>query len=149
MEHHTEVGCDHSIRSLERISIKYQWSLDLLYFLTPIFPSHTVVDIFIGGVYPTWWESVIDVKSPVYYFNWLETPNVIWVELAQVDFDTLDEYLYLRPQDMSLVADVTCDFVNDDGAKYCSGADEESAANDRAIAVASTLLLVIASTMMM
>jgi len=77
-----------------------------------------------GGVYPTWWESAIDLNNQVYYFNWLTTPNIIWVDLNDVDFDTLDKYYYLRPQDNDLVANVMCDFVDEDGDSFpCDDAE--------------------------
>lgn len=74
-----------------------------------------------NGVYPTWWESVADLTNKVYYFNWLTTPNVIWVDLNEIDFDSLDKYYYVRPQQVDLVGNVMCDFVdkNDTSMPSC------------------------------
>lgn len=72
-----------------------------------------------GGVYPTWWTSFTDNTDRVYYFNWLTTPNTIWVELEEADaihaFDEGEPYLKLKPQDPSLVGHVLCDFITADG----------------------------------
>jgi len=67
-----------------------------------------------GGVYPTWWVSVADVTTSIYYFNWLLTPNLIWVDLSHVDFETIDTYYSVRPQNPDLVGDVTCEMTDKD-----------------------------------
>lgn len=71
-----------------------------------------------GGVYPTWWVSIVDVTNKVYYFNWLTTPNIMWVDLKEVGFDTIKDYYYLKPQDTKLVSNVMCDFVDDEGTSF-------------------------------
>ena len=94
---------------------------------------------------------MIDVTNSVYYFNWLETPNIIWVDIANVDFDSLDTYYYLRPQDPELVADVKCDFHDENGAKLCTEDKTSSSASERFYSTAlismATLLVVIVSAM--
>ncbi len=47
-------------------------------FGTPYAGSH--------GTYPTWWRSVIDVDSHVFYIETTVTPNVFWVDLAKLNF---------------------------------------------------------------
>ena len=65
-------------------------------------------------MYPTWWVSVADVTTSIYYFNWLLTPNLIWVDLSHVDFETIDTYYSVRPQNPDLVGDVTCEMTDKD-----------------------------------
>lgn len=87
---------------------------------------------YMGGVYPTWWESAADVTNNEYYFNWLTTPNVIWLELDDVDFDNLDSdtYYKLEPQNPDFVGNVMCDMTDDDGNVMpgCDDVDESSSA---------------------
>ncbi len=72
-----------------------------------------------GGVYPTWWESILDSTNLVYYFGWLETPNIIWTEFAKInEIGALEEgqpNLMLKPQDPALVGDVVCNFKTKGG----------------------------------
>ena len=67
------------------------------------------------GIYPTWWTSFIDVTDQIYFFDWLYTPNMIWVELKEIDWDTVPGILTLRPQDIDLVGNVLCEFDTLDG----------------------------------
>lgn len=47
-------------------------------FGTPYVGSH--------GTYPTWWRSVINVSSRVYYLQTTVTPNVFWLDLAKLAY---------------------------------------------------------------
>mmetsp|Transcript_21971 Transcript_21971/g.48886 ORF Transcript_21971/g.48886 Transcript_21971/m.48886 type:complete len:422 (+) Transcript_21971:41-1306(+) len=84
------------------------------------------------GVYPTWWTSFIDTQDKVYYFDWLYTPNMIWIRLEDIDWETLEAPLYLDPKhDIDLAGHVLCDFMTHDdedpGLPVCNeeGDDEE------------------------
>lgn len=68
-----------------------------------------------GGVYPTWWTSIIDVTDQIYFFDWLPTPNMVWVELQEIEWDSVPGILMLKPQGIDLVGDVLCDFETLDG----------------------------------
>jgi hypothetical protein len=67
------------------------------------------------GVYPTWWNSFVDVNNQIYYYNWLLTPNMVWVELQDIDWDSLPGTLTLKPQGIDLVGNVLCNFETLDG----------------------------------
>ena len=43
------------------------------------------------------------------------TPNMFWVEVDDIDFDSLEEPLMLWPQNSELVGNVLCDFTTMDG----------------------------------
>ena len=48
----------------------------------------------------------------IYFFDWLFTPNMIWVDLNEVPWDELDgRTLMLKPQDVELEGNSLCDFV--------------------------------------
>lgn len=84
------------------------------------------------GVYPTWWTSFIDTTNKIYFFDWLETPNMVWVDLGDVNFDSLPGVLTLKPQDIELVGNVLCDFTTLDGEDpMLEGCAEVVAAGER------------------
>jgi choloylglycine hydrolase len=56
--------------------------------------------------YPTWWMSVADLTNGVYYFQSTRSPNVIWLELAELDLAAGAPVLALDPRDVTLVGDV-------------------------------------------
>lgn len=56
--------------------------------------------------YPTWWLSATDLTNRVFYFQHTRTPNVIWLELDELDFAEGAAILSLNPRDTSLVGDV-------------------------------------------
>ena len=62
------------------------------------------------GVYPTWWTSAADVTNKVYYFNWVKNPNMIWIELKNLDFSAGKPVLVLNPRQPSLVGNVSRSF---------------------------------------
>ena len=43
------------------------------------------------------------------------TPNMFWVEVDDIDFDSLEEPLMLWPQNSELVGNALCDFTTMDG----------------------------------
>lgn len=57
-----------------------------------------------GGVYPTWWQSVVDTTHRTYYFASTRSPSVIWLELDQLAAQS--EVLSLNPREESLVGNV-------------------------------------------
>jgi choloylglycine hydrolase len=52
--------------------------------------------------YPTWWTSVTDLTSRVYYFQSSRAPNVVWLELDELDFSEGAPVLALDPRDPAL-----------------------------------------------
>ncbi len=45
----------------------------------------------------------------------LYTPNMVWIELQEIDWDAVPGVLQLKPQDIDLVGNVLCDFETLDG----------------------------------
>ena len=43
------------------------------------------------------------------------TPNVIWIDQGEFDWEDIPETLTLKPQDLELVGNVLCDFKTLDG----------------------------------
>ncbi|MBL4837433.1 MAG: linear amide C-N hydrolase [Kordiimonadaceae bacterium] len=64
-----------------------------------------------GGVYPTWWTSVIDLTNGLYYFNWTETPNLIKVALPALDFSENSGTRVLDPRRPDLFGTVNNQFL--------------------------------------
>lgn len=57
----------------------------------------------------TWttrWVTVADLTNKVYYFNSTSTPNIIWLDLAKIDFSEKASGLSLDPTDISLEGNV-------------------------------------------
>jgi choloylglycine hydrolase len=52
--------------------------------------------------YPTWWASVTDLTERVYYFQSTRAPNVVWVELDDLDLTAAAPVLALDPRDPEL-----------------------------------------------
>ncbi|EJK48735.1 hypothetical protein THAOC_32445 [Thalassiosira oceanica] len=69
-----------------------------------------------GGVYPTWWTSFSDVTDKVYFFDWHYTPNMIWIDLNAIPWESVPGTLKLLPQDVTLEGNALCDFVTLDDA---------------------------------
>ena len=55
------------------------------------------------------------LTDKVYYFDWFMTPNVIWIDQGEFDWEDIPETLTLKPQDVELVGNVLCDFKTLDG----------------------------------
>mmetsp|Transcript_16994 Transcript_16994/g.29993 ORF Transcript_16994/g.29993 Transcript_16994/m.29993 type:complete len:469 (-) Transcript_16994:154-1560(-) len=68
-----------------------------------------------GGIYPTWWTSFVDVTDKIYFFDWLLTPNMVWVDLQEIEWGSVPGILMLKPQDIDLVGNVLCEFTTLDG----------------------------------
>lgn len=60
-----------------------------------------------AGTYPTWWLSATDCTNRIFYFNWTKNPNIIWVEIKNVDFSKESAIRMLNPRNPSLVGDVS------------------------------------------
>jgi choloylglycine hydrolase len=52
--------------------------------------------------FPTWWASVTDLTSRVYYFQSTRAPNVVWLEVDGLDFTPGAPVLALDPRDPEL-----------------------------------------------
>lgn len=63
------------------------------------------------GIYPTWWNSYCDLTNLVYYFTWLETPFMLWVELKDLDFSPGGDVLVLDPKDPTIYGDMSSQFT--------------------------------------
>lgn len=62
------------------------------------------------GTYPTWWRSLIDLDQQIYYFESTMSPNVIWVELKNLDLSEGAPVVTLDPRIPSLVGEVSRSF---------------------------------------
>ena len=56
--------------------------------------------------WPTRWVSIADLTHKIYYFNSTTTPNIIWLDLAKLNFAEGAPVLTIDPNDISLVGDV-------------------------------------------
>jgi len=56
---------------------------------------------------PTWWTSLTDCTNKVWYFDWSQNPNVIWVELRNLNFDEDQPVKVLNPRNPSLAGEVS------------------------------------------
>jgi penicillin V acylase-like amidase (Ntn superfamily) len=56
--------------------------------------------------FPTWWASVTDLTERVYYFQSTRAPNVVWLELDQLDFAASAPTLALDPRDPELTGPI-------------------------------------------
>ena len=55
----------------------------------------------------TWWTSLTDCTNKVWYFDWSMNPNVIWVELKNLDFSEGQPVRVLNPRNPSMVGEVS------------------------------------------
>jgi penicillin V acylase-like amidase (Ntn superfamily) len=60
---------------------------------------------------PTWWTSLTDLTNKVFYFDWTLTPNIVWVELKNLDFSKGQPVKELNPRQPNLVGEVSGSFV--------------------------------------
>ncbi len=58
------------------------------------------------GVYPTWWISAIDVTHRAYHFQVSTSPNLIWLDLNDLDFNEGADVLHIDPKTDGLIGDV-------------------------------------------
>jgi penicillin V acylase-like amidase (Ntn superfamily) len=56
---------------------------------------------------PTWWTSLTDVTNKVWYFDWSQNPNTIWVELKNLNFDESQPVKVLNPRNPNLAGEVS------------------------------------------
>ncbi len=56
---------------------------------------------------PTWWTSLTDCTSKTWYFDWTLNPNIVWVELKNLDFSENQPVKVLNPRNPSLVGEVS------------------------------------------
>ncbi|MFA0813542.1 linear amide C-N hydrolase [Microbulbifer epialgicus] len=59
------------------------------------------------ATYPTWWLSLMDLDKKIYYFNWVKNPNIIWVDLNNIDFSNKKGKRIIDPKNPDLVGDIT------------------------------------------
>lgn len=57
-------------------------------------------------VYPTWWLSAVDVTNRTYYFQPTTSPNLIWLDLGELDLDEGSPTRRIDPRQLDLVGDV-------------------------------------------
>jgi len=55
----------------------------------------------------TRWLSISDLTHKIYYFNSTTTPNIIWLEMAKLNFSQGAPVLTIDPNDSSLVGEVS------------------------------------------
>ena len=65
---------------------------------------------------PNRWTSFSDVTDQVYFFDWHYTPNMIWIDLNAIPWESLPGTLKLLPQDAALEGNALCNFVTLDDA---------------------------------
>ncbi len=63
-----------------------------------------------AATYPTWWASVTDLENRVFYFNWVKNPNIVWVDLNQIDFSEGSGIRVADPKDPARVGDISRSF---------------------------------------
>lgn len=56
--------------------------------------------------WPTRWASVADLTNKIYYFNSTTTPNIIWLDLNNLDFAKDKAVLTLDPNNINLVGNI-------------------------------------------
>jgi len=59
---------------------------------------------------PTWWTSLTDLTNKVFYFDWTLNPNIVWVELRNLDFSEGQPVKEVNPRIPSLVGEVSGSF---------------------------------------
>ena len=67
----------------------------------------------------TRWMTVADVTNKVYYFNSTSAPNIVWLELGQLNFQKGQPVLSADPTDIRLVGDISKHLVARDKLGYC------------------------------
>jgi len=56
---------------------------------------------------PTWWTSLTDCTNKVWYFDWTLNPNVVWVDLNNLNFSEDQPVKVINPRNPALVGDVS------------------------------------------
>ena len=57
----------------------------------------------------------MDTTDQIYFYDWALTPNMIWVDLNDINWDEIEDTLMLHPQIPELEGNVLCDFTTLDG----------------------------------
>jgi choloylglycine hydrolase len=70
------------------------------------------------GVYNTEYRTVADVSNGRYFFELTTSPNVLWVDIANVDLSPGAPVLLLDPDDLTLSGEVSARFVAVAGSPY-------------------------------
>lgn len=60
--------------------------------------------------WPTRWVTLGDLTHKIYYFNSTEAPNIVWVDLNNINFSKGNSILILDPTDPTLVGEVSKQF---------------------------------------
>ncbi len=56
---------------------------------------------------PTWWTSLTDCTNKLWYFDWSQNPNIIWIDLKKLDFSEGKPVMQINPRNPAMVGDVT------------------------------------------
>jgi penicillin V acylase-like amidase (Ntn superfamily) len=56
---------------------------------------------------PTWWTSLVDCTNRVWFFDWSQNPNTIWVDLKSLNFDEHQPVRVLNPRTPTLTGEVS------------------------------------------
>lgn len=56
---------------------------------------------------PTYYTSVTDLTNKVFYFDWTQTPNIVWVELDNLDFSEGQPIKEINPRNPNLVGEIS------------------------------------------
>lgn len=63
-----------------------------------------------ASTYPTWWVNATDITNRVLYFNWTLHPNVVWVDLKNLDFSGGAPIKVLDARDREMAGEVSKSF---------------------------------------
>jgi len=59
------------------------------------------------GIYNTEYRTVTNLTKRLYYFELTTSPNVVWIDLSKLNFDTGAPVMMLKPDDINLWGDVS------------------------------------------
>lgn len=63
------------------------------------------------GIYDTQYRTMVDLTNMRYFFEYASLPNVVWMDVGQLDFSEGSGVRALDPYDFSLTGDVTDRFA--------------------------------------
>ena len=64
-----------------------------------------------GEEWPNVWTTVVDVDNTIFYLKLVNYPNTIWVDLRNINFDTLNQTGTLDPKNFGLYGEVSSQFI--------------------------------------
>ena len=64
-----------------------------------------------GEEWPNVWTTVVDVDNKTFYLKLAYYPNIIWVDLNNINFETLNQIGTLDPRDFGLYGEVSGQFT--------------------------------------